>query len=229
MARQTLHSPAGETTTVRPVILLPTFAISTAPHLQTQPQCKDRPHFARANRTSVFTLLARKEKTRYNFTFDEVLINYDLFSNWIEPGLYATQLEKFFALFPKEQILCQQFDTLQEDPKAFLKELLLFLDIETNFHPPVLTEKVNVAGIRQNIFGRAGRKLNEFSRSGHLFGTVLKPVAATATKLNRATNVERLTDVSPETLHALVEICEPETKKLEELLDLDLSHWRRYV
>ena len=86
-----------------------------------------------------------KKKLRFNFKFEEALENFDLYTNWIEPGFYTLHLKRFFKYFSKNHILIQFFDKLQDDPKIYLQELLHFIGINTNFQPSVLYEKVNAA------------------------------------------------------------------------------------
>ncbi|HBR93385.1 MAG TPA: hypothetical protein DEA90_04390, partial [Opitutae bacterium] len=88
-----------------------------------------------------------KKKLRFNYTFDEALKNYDLFANWIEPGLYAHTAERFLEYFPREQVHIAFFDDLRSDPQHFLKEILEFIGVDSKFQPEVLERKINAAGI----------------------------------------------------------------------------------
>ena len=86
-----------------------------------------------------------KKKRRFDFRFEEALENFDLFTNWIEPGLYALHLKRFLEHFPREQMLVQLFDDLEEDPWSFLQQLYRFIGVNDTFEPHVLHEKVNPA------------------------------------------------------------------------------------
>ena len=173
-----------------------------------------------------------KKKRRYNFSFPEVLENYDLFANWIEPGFYSRHIERYLEYFPREQILCQVFDLLSLDPKAFLMQLLKFIEVDTNFTPSVLHNHINVA------------KPAESDRSRNVKG-ILRPILEKTGLLNAVyrlmvalrrhgivkevrNNFETLSDVPVDVINELKNIYYSEITRLEELLGLDLKHWIKF-
>ncbi|MEZ5334867.1 MAG: sulfotransferase [Methanolobus sp.] len=160
-----------------------------------------------------------KKKEKYNFEFNEVLSNYDLFSSWIEPGFYAEHIEKYLNFFPHKQILCQKFDYLNENPRGFLKELLDFIGVESNFEPTVLNKKVNAAGIKKGDKNKAriGMLINKISPLNN-------KQSGFSAKLSG--KEEYLQGVPEELYKELLEICIPEIERLEELLNLNLNHWK---
>lgn len=168
-----------------------------------------------------------KKKARFNFKFEEVLTNYDLFSNWIEPGLYAAHIERYLQLFPREQLLCQNYDLLKNDPAQFLDELLSFLNVDRNYKHPLLNQRTNASGYSPNILGKLDRKMKRAVKITKL-GKALTPAANLVDSLNSKYNMEYLANVSPQTLSELQAIIEPETKRLENLLNINLSNWRCY-
>jgi hypothetical protein len=167
----------------------------------------------------------KKEAIRYDFA--EVLGNYDLFASWVEPGFYARHLERFFECFPRDQILCQRFEDLERDPQAFLRELLTFAGVDASLRPPVLYEKVNVAGPRQSwrepgyVLDHTRRAL---SRAGVGYGAVERARRAFPWLRGRA---DYEAGIDPTLFTSLLEICEPEIERLEELLGIDLEAWRQ--
>ncbi len=62
-----------------------------------------------------------------------------------EQGLYTAQLERYFALFPKEQMLVLIYEDIKKDPIAFMKRIYAFLGIDTNFVSSMIHDEINVA------------------------------------------------------------------------------------
>jgi hypothetical protein len=161
-----------------------------------------------------------RKKKKYNFDFSEVLRNYDLFSSLLEPGFYAEHIERYLGHFPREQILCQLFDELREDPEAFLVQLLRFLGVDDGLKPSVLRRKVNVAGHKSGfVNSHLLPKTKALLRKGGLSSIGEHPYLMSGKS-------EYLKGPPEELLAPLAEICEPEIARLEALLGLDLRSWR---
>lgn len=177
-----------------------------------------------------------KKKGHVDVDFDEILQNYDLYSSWLEPGFYAEHIERYLRHFDREQLLCLRFRTLQTDPQAFLKRILQFAGVDEEFEPSWLHEKSNEAGGRRTPVNRLWRRLKK--------AVVRSPLERTARNLQldqAAQSIEELPGVgsllmdrreyeegiSPALRAELLEACEPEIRRLEQLLDLDLDAWRR--
>jgi hypothetical protein len=159
-----------------------------------------------------------KKKRRFEFRFEEVLENYDLFSSWIEPGFYAEHIERYLEHFPREQILCQRFEHLGENPGGFLDELLGFLGVEGAFRPSVLRRRINAAGPRRD----------PWNRGLHAGGQVLQRLGLPAPRMAWLTGkAEHSRGIVPELRSELAALCEPEIRRVEALLGLELSAWRR--
>jgi hypothetical protein len=171
-----------------------------------------------------------KKKKRCDYTFDEVFVNYDLYASWIEPAWYSRHIQRYLADFPRDQVLVQRFDHLSEDSRAFLRELLEFLDIDTDFQPTVLDKKVNQA-VPERTEGQkrvrtavrtvvSGLGVTEFARSAK---PLFKRIGVRDAPQGR---MENLADVDPEVRRQLHALFEPEIARLECMLQLDLSGWR---
>jgi hypothetical protein len=161
-----------------------------------------------------------KKKRKYNFSFDEVLRNYDLYSSLLEPGFYAEHIERYLRHFSREQILCQLFEEMAGNPEAFLVQLLRFLEVDDGFRPSALHHKINVAGHRSGFVSShlQPKAKAVFRRLG------LKAVGEHPYMMSGRS--EYLRGV-PEGLRGpLLEICEPEIARLEGLLGLRLNSWR---
>ena len=162
-----------------------------------------------------------RKKKAICFSFAEALSNYDLFSSWIETGFYARHLERYLDFFPKEQILAQRFETLEDDPRAFLKEALDFFGVSADFEPAVLNKRVNAAGARRDVWNRGKAAVNKI-------GLRVTPKQWRRTGLDRVFSGrdEYLRGVPEEIRARLLEVFAPETERLENLLGMELTAWK---
>jgi hypothetical protein len=161
-----------------------------------------------------------KKKGKYNFGFDEVLKNYDLFSSWIEPGLYAEHIERFLRYFERDRILAQDFSLLGRDPRAFYSQALRFMGVDESFVPEALTRKINPAGTKQWSRSPSVQRVRYWLTRGGI--DRIWPSFE-----ERISGQREYIRGIPAALRAhLLELCEPEIVRLERLLDLDLDDWR---
>jgi hypothetical protein len=63
----------------------------------------------------------------------------------LEQGLYAKQLGRYFAEFPREQILVLIYEDSKKDPKEFIRSIYRFLGVDEHFLPSMLYHEINVA------------------------------------------------------------------------------------
>lgn len=160
-----------------------------------------------------------KKKDRFNFTFDEVFKNYDLYTNWVEPGMYAMHYNRYQEYFPKEQIKILFFDDLNDNPKKFFQEVCEFCEIDSSFTPSVLEKKVNATGTFKSFREREREKklinipfINLAVRAKNKFFT--KGYKETLKAIDSKVKIE-LIDVF------YSDICE-----LEQITGRDLSKWK---
>jgi hypothetical protein len=176
-----------------------------------------------------------KKKGKINFEFEEVLQNYDLFSSWLEPGFYAEHIERYLQHFGRKQLLCLRFHTLQTDQRTFLKRILRFAGVDEKFEPSWLDRKSNEAGGRRTLANRVWRGIKK---------AVVRSSLETAARNMRldeaAQSLEELPligevlqdkreyeeGMDPTLRAELLQLCEPEIERLENLLDLSLDTWR---
>ncbi len=167
-----------------------------------------------------------KKKGKIAFEFEEVLENYDLFSSWIEPGFYAEHLERYLEHFARDQLLCLPFRLLKEDDEAFLRRILTFIDVDPSFRPSWLGEKANEAGGRRTFTNAVWRRVRP--RLQWAGQDALVEFVEDAPVLGRwvRDRDEYEQGIDESVRRELLDICEPEIRRTEVLLDLDLSHWR---
>jgi hypothetical protein len=167
-----------------------------------------------------------KKKGKIAFDFEEVLENYDLFSSWIEPGFYAEHLERYLECFSQAQMLFLRFEQLKDDDEAFIRRILEFIGVEESFSPTWLGRKANEAGGRRtfaNAVWRRVRRRLEWVGQGELVESIESAPMVGRWVRDRDEYEEGM---EAAVRRELLEICEPEIQRTEDLLDLDLSHWR---
>jgi hypothetical protein len=84
----------------------------------------------------------------------------------LEQGLYSVQLERYFELFLREQILVLVYEDIKKDPKAFMKRIYQFLGVDDTFESSMLNSEINVARTPKAVFvDRFMHHVSEFLRS----------------------------------------------------------------
>lgn len=86
-----------------------------------------------------------KAKGKISFEFEEVFENYDLYENWVRPGMYVDHVRRFEEYFDTDRIKLIYFDDLVEDDAAFMRDVYEFVGADPEFSPSTLDEKVNEA------------------------------------------------------------------------------------
>lgn len=178
-----------------------------------------------------------KSKGKISFEFEELFENYDLYENWIRPGMYVDHIERFEEHFDSDQLKLLYFDDLVADDESFIESVYDFVGADPTFRPSILDERVNDArrsfGINavDKLYYRAVnfvyrnfgeslkrpiRPLHEFVQSGGL-----------SNPFQSESEYEK--GMNPETRRRLEEIYLPKTKDLDERVDRTFDHWFEHV
>ncbi len=140
---------------------------------------------------------------------------------FIELGLYFEQLERYFKVFPKEQIKIFLFDDLKSDPQKFVNECCNFIGI-SEFE---LDNKSahNVKEIPENI------KLNYFLTKSGIKSLVRKVLPKSTTdELSKSFYKKSKIRLNREDFNFLLSFYKEDIEKTASLLNLDLSYWLNY-
>jgi len=86
---------------------------------------------------------------------------------------FATNLQHFYKLFPRENILVLFFDDLQKNPETFAKNIYRFIGVDPIFSPPSLHKRINTARdvrsiLLANLAFRGGQILRALGLPGVL-------------------------------------------------------------
>jgi hypothetical protein len=164
-------------------------------------------------------------------TFERELERYP---EYLRLGFYHRQLTPFFRLFPRERIYVQTYENFFADPEAECSRVFAFLGVDPSFKPSIVGSRVNTtqrvrSQIVVSLHSHAHRLINRpFMRpakrflSSYLGG--LEGVRERILRMNLAEPVRHR--LRPETRATLLSEFEPDIRKLEGLLGMDLSYWR---
>jgi hypothetical protein len=135
----------------------------------------------------------------------------------IEEGFYYDMLKRYFDIFPSENILIVFYEEILSDPIGMLNRICRFLDVEDNFYPPIIEQKVNAAS----------NKLGKSNLVSRIYAAMMKfglyKSAALVEKLNR----KPIPRMKSKTRQRLTEnVFHPQIELLEKLINVDLDHWK---
>jgi hypothetical protein len=141
----------------------------------------------------------------------------------LEQGLYSVQLERYFTLFQKEQILVLVYEDIKKDPKAFMRGIYQFLGIDDTFESTMLNSEINVARTPKAVFiDRTMHHVSEFLRSVGLDRFVHTIRKTGLPDLVRSKNTKNAKEIIVNTT-ALAAYFSEDVQKLSTLLCRDLT------
>ena len=187
---------------------------------------------------------------RYNIQENGRFIRYNNFEDtikndleFIERGFYYKQLKPYFKLFPRENILILFYEDLKKDPTTFIKNIFKFLGLNnTTFRPSLLNRKISITGsyiikyklpfINPLIYWLDSKIKKENKFRDLINKTGLEKYLFKFRQFNRTKIIGKNEDVysiapfKKTTRDFLLNhIYKDEIKKLEKLLEKDLSFW----
>ncbi|MFH1758971.1 MAG: sulfotransferase domain-containing protein [Patescibacteria group bacterium] len=87
---------------------------------------------------------------------------------FLNGSCYATQLNKYLQLFPRNQILILIYEDIQKNPLKFIQTIYEFLNIDNQFIPSALHKKINRGRIPK--FPRIESVLTQWSAVFQMIG-----------------------------------------------------------
>jgi hypothetical protein len=137
---------------------------------------------------------------------------------FIEEGMYYDQLQRYYALFPRENILVLLFDEIKSDPKSIMRQIFEFIGVEPDFETGWETVRVNQAAGKGNLAKSPFFLANLSKVLMHLRMHSLAQFVRDINSLDEPPMSEEMR----KTLQAVY--CD-QNRKLEELIGRDLGHW----
>lgn len=143
----------------------------------------------------------------------------------LEQGLYARQLKRYFALFPKQQILVLVHEDARKDPSAYIQRIYRFLGVDETFVPSMLYDTINNTRVPKHIsVERIMHRFSEFLRRNGFDGLVHTIRRIGIPNLVRAVNTKK---EKKETMQydkkPLIEYFKDDVTELSQILDRDLA------
>jgi len=138
---------------------------------------------------------------------------------------YATQLQRFYDLFPKEQILIRTYEDFQTAPQEVLHDIFAHIGADTAFVPD-MSHRPNAGGVPKNrLFQDFLMKPNPITRA---IGLVVPQEARLKIRDQLARlNLKGDTEMPKEARIILIERLAAEIHAVQRLIGRDLSHWLR--
>lgn len=147
----------------------------------------------------------------------------------IDDSLYSPGLKAFFQRFSRSQLHVALYEDLAIDPRAFIRDIYEFAGVQPNFEPPDLHQAVNI-GRRHSLTDEALARLQTLVKNvglkrSHLISWGLwSAIERTYARLASNRPIPPMSERDWDILEAYIH---PELTQLEELLDRDLSAWKR--
>jgi hypothetical protein len=132
-------------------------------------------------------------------------------------GKYATHLEHYYSLFPRENILVMFYHEMKEAPHEFLRKIYTFLEVDPSFRSPLLDQRINSTATRladsnvKKAIYRVLLRLDLFKLSNRIDSSMQKSIPPLSDEVR-----ERL-------LHTQYL---DEIERLESMLRVNLDRWK---
>jgi hypothetical protein len=162
-------------------------------------------------------------------TFDGFIERYP---DALEMYLYDTHLRRFRELFPDNQLPYVLYDDIQSSSHQVLRDLFIFLQIEPDFVPSVLHQRINERRsanslVLRNIIHNTTAVLNSSPQTARLKNLLIRLGVLRAVHWVQEQNWKptKFAPMNPDTRARLVAYYAPEVEALGQLVGRDLKHW----
>lgn len=144
---------------------------------------------------------------------------------FLQPGFYYSHLQKYFDVFPENQIKIFLYDEIVNSQSKFFKDIFNFIGVNPNFEPSVQERyhkgKVNINGVTRKSLNW----LNSHPQIKNILKISLKPISAELIQLTQKKMEQKIPPLSDELRANLIEIYHDDILQLQKLIKLDCSHW----
>jgi hypothetical protein len=147
------------------------------------------------------------------------------FWRYTELGMYGSQLEHLYSVFPRDQVLVFRYRAMISDPVGMLDRVCAFLGVTSGLLTEVPRENVTA----HPPTTRRHRSLASLMRTGSALATLVPGHAGSAItdRLERSlqAGAQPRRPLTWEQRRALIPQFEPDIRLLESMLDEDFSDW----
>jgi hypothetical protein len=146
------------------------------------------------------------------------------FFHYVGVGHYTKQLQRYFDLFPREQIRIYLYEDLKDQTLTMMQDAFEFLDVDPEFEPDIATRH-NVAGIpRSSVLHRTLNHPSESLRN-LLRASIPAGIRQRIYRSLHERNLQPPPKMSPEVRRRLKKHYNDEIIRLSAMLNRDLSSW----
>ncbi len=167
---------------------------------------------------------------RYGFTGSPFCQAIEELPEILKSSRYATILKRWISVFGRERLGVVFLETLAESPDRYVEHLCRHLDLPDYDVAQSLRVPVNkAAGFPlSSHLAQFGMKIGDSARSLGLYGAVntAKRLGLRRLFFGRP-GTAIVPQMTPEERAWVMRRISPELEELEDLLDVDLSHWKR--
>lgn len=163
-----------------------------------------------------------------NVSFEDIVNNRSnhklknlYYQQYIELGLYYEQVKRYIDTFGTESVKIYLNEDLKKDTKGIVKELLHFLEVDSNSIPDISKEYNTYKKPKNKLL----HKLFTFQKLRNKLGKLL-PQSIKNFILNFILEETDKPEIENETLIKLKEIYNEDISNLEKLIKRDLNKWK---
>ena len=155
---------------------------------------------------------------------ERIAANWEHQWHYTKLGLYHTQLVRYYAQFPADQIAVYTYDEFKANPAQLMQKVFRFLEVNEAFVPD-FSIKHNISGMPKS------RALNKFLIRPNRLKDMVRPLLPRALRRYLGLKAKQLNinaekpDIDPQTRTYLAKIYHDEIVALQYLIDQDLTHW----
>jgi len=142
---------------------------------------------------------------------------------YVRLGFYHEGLSRYYELFGPHQVKVFLYEDLRDEPLRVLRDIFEWLDVDPSFTPDV-SIRHNVSVFPRNA--ALSKTLEGDSRVKSALKTMLpEPARGWMKRRAQSWNQTRPAGLSPEMRRRLIELFEQDIRRVQGLIDRDLSTW----
>ena len=148
--------------------------------------------------------------------------NWSPLYHYINKGYYTKQLERYYSVFPQDKIKVILFEDIVKSPQKTIRDIFNFLKVDS-YQEIDFSNKANVSGDPKGILGWIVKKMRFYNiMPGNLLSRLPSFMRFFLYKLAYSNPKKMDKDLRKNITNRYYL---DEIKKLEKMIDRDLSHW----
>ena len=155
----------------------------------------------------------------------------------IDVSMYHNQLQRYFDIFPRENIAVLIYEDIKKDELKFIQSIFKFLEINDEFIPNAISAKINVSKARYSQSNQKIKriifKLYNFATKIPILKRIIIPIKNRGANVKILNSVDRATikdkkrpTMKPETRKKLLQLFREDVEQTEQLIGRRIDEWR---